>query len=525
MKTCFSSILFLLVLASFPAHAQFTNVLIGDKHAPEEVSICINPKNTSQITAGANLNNAYYSTDGGLTWSGHTLSSEANGVYGDPVLFADTSGTFYFSHLSNPPGGQGSWVDRIVFQRSVDGGRTYSSGTSVGKNGIKVQDKPGTGVNPFNNEIYLCWTQFDVYGSHKKSDSSIIFFSKSTDQAETWSSPKRISPQAGDCLDSDSTVEGCVPSTGPLGEIYTAWAGPLGLAFNKSVDDGNTWMAQEKVVCTIPGGWDYPVSGLFRCNGLPMTACDLSKGPNRGTIYINWSDQRNGVNDADVWIVRSTNGGADWSAPVRVNTDPPGHQNFMSWMTIDQNNGDVYVVYYDRRNFSSGDSTDFYLSRSVDGGHTFADFKLNNKAFVPSPAVFFGDYVGISVVKGMVRPIWMQYEKSGLSIWTALVDASMLAVKEDRPVRMGSLVLCQNIPNPCRDSTVVHFETLKKGRINLYVSGMQGKRVSTCIDHLKMKAGGHDFTISVKTAGLKPGEYQYTLECGEDHITRKLTVY
>src|ERR1700740_2913906 len=92
--------------------AQFPNVLVGNQNAPEEVSICINPKNPLQVVAGANLANYYYSSDGGLHWTNNLLTSPNNGVYGDPCLFADTAGSFYFAHLSNPPSGMGSWVDR-----------------------------------------------------------------------------------------------------------------------------------------------------------------------------------------------------------------------------------------------------------------------------------------------------------------------------------------------------------------------------------------------------------------------------
>ena len=99
--------------------AQFPNVLISTSNSPEEVSIAINPKNTNQIVAGANLNNSYRSNDAGVTWSVQTLVCSAYGVWGDPVLIWDTANTCYYMHLSNPPSG-GSWIDRIVVQKSTD---------------------------------------------------------------------------------------------------------------------------------------------------------------------------------------------------------------------------------------------------------------------------------------------------------------------------------------------------------------------------------------------------------------------
>lgn len=513
------------ILSWHHADAQFQNVMISNQRAPEEVSICINPKNHLQVAAGANLDNYYYSTDGGLSWNSRILVSTGNGVYGDPCVFADTAGNFYFMHLSNPPTGQGSWVDRIVCQRSVDGGQTYSNGSYAGLNGTKVQDKHWAAVNPANNEIYVCWTQFDVYGSSNPQDSSVILFSKSSDNASTWSTPRRISKFAGNCVDSDSTVEGAVPCVGPAGQIYTAWAGAQGLVFNKSIDRGATWQPSETVICPIPGGWDYNISGLYRCNGLPVTCCDLSQGPNRGTIYVNWSDQRNGTTDTDIWLVRSKDGGQTWSAPFRVNTDAPGKQNFMSGMTIDQANGDVYVVYYDRRNRNQGDTTDVYLARSSDGGNTFSDYKINQQGFVPKPGVFFGDYISVSAHNGMVRPIWMQYDGQTLSAWTAILDAGMLGVQENRVMPFAPVEMDQNIPNPFHENTAIHFDLTRNSVVSLYVTDLLGQKVAVLYENQKMDKGGHDYIFNARAAGLPQGIYNYSLESERNRVTRKMSVY
>ena len=80
-------------------------------------------------------------------------------------------------------------------------------------------------------------------------------------------------------------------------------AGPLGLVFTKSTDQGLTWPSDNLYVTDIPGGWDYAIPGIYRVHGLPVTCCDLSQGPNRGNIYINWSDQRNGLEDTDIFFV------------------------------------------------------------------------------------------------------------------------------------------------------------------------------------------------------------------------------
>lgn len=523
MKRTLSIFSMLMILFSAALRAQFTNVMISNIHSPEEISICINPKNTNQVVAGANLDNVYYSTDAGASWVAGTLTEPTTSVYGDPIIFADTTGAFYYSHLADPPAG--NWIDRIVFQKSVDGGITWSAGTYTGLNGAKAQDKEGIVVNPFTNEIYVTWTQFDVYGTSSPSDSSIILFSKSADAGATWSAPLRISRDAGNCVDSDSTMEGAIPMVGPAGEIYVVWAGPQGLMFNKSLDDGLTWLPHETLVTSMPGGWDYNVSGLQRCNGLPQAICDLSSGPNRGTIYVNWTDQRNGTTDTDVWLIRSTDGGASWSSPLRVNDDAPGAQQFLTWMDIDETNGNIYCVFYDRRNYSlTSPKTDVYLARSQDGGNTFSNFKINQNFFTPSPTVFFGDYIGISAYNNVVRPAWMQYGSGTLSVWTALVDGLTLSVDEPAATAYSPL-LEQNSPNPFTDITWIKFNLKRSCSVNLSVYDVLGNKVATLYENEKFDEGNFDYIFNATANGLRPGIYYYTLVCDEYQLTKKMIVY
>jgi hypothetical protein len=234
-----------------------------------------------------------------------------------------------------------------------------------------------------------------------------MYFSRSTDHGKIFSMPFRISDKGGDCLDSDNTVEGAVPAVGPHGEVYIVWAGPLGLVFKKSLDGGLTF-GKDKVVGSMPGGWDFSVEGLDRANGMPVTGVDLSNGPNKGTLYINWIDARNG--DPDVFVMSSRDGGETWTAPVRVNDDPlkNGKVQFFTWMSVDPIDGSVNVIFYDRRD-TQGALTKLTLARSVDGGQSFVNYPIAVPPFSCDPRVFFGDYSGISAYGGLVVPIFMHF--------------------------------------------------------------------------------------------------------------------
>jgi len=407
----------------------FENILIaksknGMALGPCEPTICVNPANTKNIAAGAILDRYYWSEDGGRTWKNEDLKS-TYGVFGDPVIVADWKGNFYYAHLSDPEGkqwGSEKLLDRIVIQKSTDGGKTYNDGSFCGYRHPKDQDKQWLVADPKTNDLFCTWTEFDVYNSHDlKNDHSRILFSKSTDSGKSWSEALAINQFEGDCEDDDNTTEGAVPAVGPKGEVYVAWAWKEKIWFDRSLDGGATWLAEDIEIADQPGGWSFDIPGITRCNGMPILVCDLSNGPNRGTLYVNWSDQRKDKNDTDIWLSKSTDGGKSWSKALRVNDDAPGKQQFLSWLAIDQTTGYLYCMFYDRRAYDD-QRTDVYAAISKDGGKTFNNVKISAKSFNPSKFVFFGDYNHISAHGGIVRPIWTRMENGALSVWTAIMD-------------------------------------------------------------------------------------------------------
>ncbi|MDT8393374.1 MAG: T9SS type A sorting domain-containing protein [Bacteroidales bacterium] len=501
--------------------AQHPNILIDDIGSwtqPEEPSIIINPNNTDHMVAGANIDNVYYSTDGGYTWNTDVLSS-SYGVWGDPVLIVDTSGAYYFFHLSNPPSG-GSWIDRIVCQKKDSIGQPWTDGTFMGLNAGKEQDKEWAVVDRSNNNIYVTWTQFDNYNSGSPDDFSDIHFSRSLDGGENWSEALRINEVSGDCIDDDNTVEGAVPAVGPNGEIYVAWAGPEGLVFDRSDDQGETWLDEDIFIGPFPGGWAYDIPGISRCNGLPVTKCDLSGGEYHGTIYVNWTDQRNGTDDTDVWLCKSTDGGNTWSEAKRVNNDPAGKHQFFTWMDVDQITGHIYFVFYDRRNYDDN-NTDVYMAVSKDGGGSFINFKISESPFLPYNSTFFGDYTNVSAYDDVVRPIWARLEGSDLSIWTAIIDPFTVGIEEDIP---SLFTLEQNYPNPFRESTVISFKLRKPAKISLKVYDVYGRVVGIVHENEYTVAGKHTRVFNPEDHHLAPGMYYFSLE-NENSLVKKKMIF
>ncbi len=507
------------LLSGFLCVGQYPNVLVGSTGYPEEPSIFVNPKHTNQMIAGSNMAFYYYSNDGGYSWQSGTLSS-SYGEMGDPCLVIDTAGNFCYFHLSNPT--FGNWIDRIVCQKSMDGGQTWSDGTYMGLNGTKAQDKPWAVVDPSNNTIYVSWTQFDQYGTTNQNDSSVILISKSTDDGQTWSPAKRINRVAGDCLDEDNTVEGAVPAVGPNGEVFVSWAGPLGIVFNKSLDGGETWMDTNIFVTDIPGGWDYHIPGIYRANGLPVTCCDISDGPFRGNLYINWTDQRNGLTDTDVWFVKSTDGGITWSSPEKVNDDTTGRQQFFTWMTVDQKTGFIWFIFYDRREHADL-LTDVYMAVSRDGGENFQNFKISESPFYPSQSIFFGDYTNVSAFNNVVRPIWTRLNNGVEEVWTAIIDSMYLGISKNLE-RLLPLSLEQNWPNPVKDVTAISFKVYASAAITLRVIDIFGREIATMVNNQKFNAGKYTEYFDAAAHHLTPGFYYFSLVSGDTSLKRKMLV-
>ena len=498
-----------------PLHSQMPvkNIKISKpQHSPDETSIAVNPLNPKHVVAGANLNFYYFSMDGGTTWNEGTMSS-VYGVHGDPSLVFDVDGNLYYAHLSNPGMNYSKWLDRIVVEKSTTGGMSWSGGVGVGLNWPRQQDKEWLAVDitdsPYRNNIYMAWTEFDKYSPTKiPADSSRMLFSRSTDGGQSWSSPIRIGEIQGDCIDSDTTVEGGMPAVGPNGEVYVVWTNKDGIIFDKSLDGGASF-GKDLTIRSLPVGWDYDIPGLSRCNGFPVICCDLSHSPYKGTIYIVWADKIYGTDDTDIFIIESTDGGSSWSEPLRVNNDSSSRHQFFPWAVVDQATGVLYVVFYDRRN-TSGNATEVYMAKSTDGGKSFSNFRISDTSFTPIANVFLGDYIGVAAHNRCVYPIWTIYDgKNKYAVVAPFEDTTTTSIRSDRLTPSTEVNLYQNYPNPAEDFTAIDFDLPRQAHVTITVYDATGNKIETLINEEK-PAGRHTcvWNTSQKFSGL----YFYKIE-------------
>src|SRR5258708_6697891 len=141
-----------------------------------------------------------------------------------------------------------------------------------------------------------------------------------------WSKPIEIDKHPGLPRDDNGAAEGFDGSVGPDGALFAVWSQDNDIMLTSSRDGGKTFSPARAILHTAP--IMFAVQTLERANGFPQIAID----PRSRKLYVTWSDSRNG--DLDVFCSTSMDGGRKWTAPIRVNDDPPhnGADQFFQWL-------------------------------------------------------------------------------------------------------------------------------------------------------------------------------------------------
>ena len=128
---------------------------------------------------------------------------------------------------------------------------------------------------------------------------------------------------------------------------------------------------------------------------------------------------------ADICLCRSTNEGTTWTH-TRINQDTPGNGRYQYLADIDVvPDGSVVCSYYDQRN-TTGFVTEYWMSRSTDGGDTWVDVAVSDHSFTPVPIPgignYQGDYTGITTANNKIWPFWVDNSSGIYQVWTVGVE-------------------------------------------------------------------------------------------------------
>ncbi len=431
-----ATLLLLLLACSRTAVCQYKNIMLdqeeGIQFLTEAPTNAINPRDSRNIVVTAASGLVYSSRDGGETWEKNQMSTASAGI-GRPVVISDPKGTFYYMHTASGAadavsgGSESTARDRVVLQKSDDGGVNWSAGEGI-PGGRPGNTGNGWATTDRRGSLFVTWRQFDAHDDAGESCASNILFSMSKN-GRKWADPIVISQVPGNCRTDHTSSAGAMPVVTPEGKVMIAWTNAGKIYLDRSFNGGEVWLGNDIEVAEQVGGSNIAVPGHGYCNGMPVLLTDNSKGHFRGSLYLVWADQRNGSDDTDVWFSRSHNFGDNWSAPLRINNDGKGNHQYMPWMAVDEATGYLYIVYFDRRNHKDM-QTDVYLAFSVDGGASFRNVMISEHPFTPvaHEGVGFSSYITAS--NGVIAPVWTRADEGGMSsLWTAIIPHETLMKK------------------------------------------------------------------------------------------------
>lgn len=307
--------------------------------------------------------------DGGLNWQEVAPPITPYQFTGDPALAFDSTGRLYFANIADHEGPGGSFTGpSVVVAHSEDGGFTWSNPVTVAEGmgaitpgrffGPQIfNDKEfiaadASGTSPFQNRVYVTWSKFFEIFNPGEFLIRVPIMVSFSDDGVIWSREQEISGFSSEC------------------------------------------------VATISGS---PHECDLNQDSYPTVAPD-------GKVYVSF-ENFNTPAENQVLIVRSSDGGATWTSPVKVDTlfDINFPQNSDGRDTLtgcqlrysvkantaadpsDPLGNTVYIVWADNRNGSStATNTDVFLGRSTDGGATWTVILVDSTAndqFYPWVAV------------------------------------------------------------------------------------------------------------------------------------------
>lgn len=410
-----------LAAAAFSPVALGTPVNVTRSSAYEaEGTIAVDPTDPSRVftasetDAGGIL--AAYSTDGGVTWTTRRIADGGDTLgRGDknPQAAFDPFGNLYLTYLETT-------AQRAVrVAVSSDGGQTFAPLHAVVAPGL---DQPsvavgGDAAGAGASSVWLTYRN----SSGGISATGARVTGRGIAQVGTFSSPQSVPGGAGNFGDIAVSPGGAVVVTW---QTNTGGEGPAAIQVSTDADGLGTGGFSPPVTATTTnvGGFDFlPAQPLRAIDAEANLAFDHSAGGRRGRLYLVYTDESpDESNNFDVFVRASSDNGATWGAPTRVNDDATTRSQFLPEIAVDATTGRLAVGWYDARDDAgvvgsgsldtvANNDVRYWGAVSGDGGVSFQNFPVAagvSSAAAAGSLTDLGDYTAVAAHGGRAHFGW-----------------------------------------------------------------------------------------------------------------------
>ncbi|MCP4684410.1 MAG: exo-alpha-sialidase [bacterium] len=368
-----------------------------------------------------------YSANNGVSWSTPQMLSQGLGTWCQMPLQGGIAcvGSNVFACWTDDRNG----TSETFFNRSTNNGVLW--GTD-----FRINDGGSASLWPFmdvqGSYVYIGWIDNRLSGPAAND----VFFDFSADNGLTWQSPD-IGPLDGGGIGPASFG---VQISSEGSHVYATWTdarapvpGAGDAYFSRSFDNGATWGAEVPLNHgTFPAGLsfgDYP--HMSAGNGYVNVFWEDPRVWNLHNLYTNYSaDNGNtflsgGMDEADVFCVRSTDGGSSWQTPVKVNDDASNWAQVLPWVLV-KANGLVDISYYSFRMSPKNlqfPGAELRLATSTNSGASFLPSNAIQDTIVTPMTSWVGEYNGMASLDTILYTVFTDFEQNNTS--DILMDVSI----------------------------------------------------------------------------------------------------
>jgi len=459
------------------------------------------------------------STDGGNTWTSTYLIPNINPVFtmADPAIAFSRTGTAYLCYVEY--GGEGADTGVVAMVKSTNGGLNWTnpavvrgaketSDLAIDRPWIVIDNSQGT----HDGYLYVSsmppsWASFP----------QALHLKYSSNGGASWSSDIIVSTASYPGFHGSMGIMN-VSQDGALNIVYTSLQGfTPSFAFAKTTNLGQTFTR------------NYPSPYYSLNDSIYQASYTLTSDPgNPQNLNLVFTGKVS--NDPDVFLIRSTNAGNNWSSPLRINNDASnnGIGQDMSWSF--QINGLIGAAWRDRRNGFPGSLSPFdvYFAVSTDGGISFGNnIRVTNQT---SPfnnnGVKGNDFLGFAMANNKAHTTWADFRNAGIN-WEIYYNNTVITgikkLSSEVPVNYS---LSQNYPNPFNPVTKIRFTIPHAGYggdrlVNIIIYDALGREIETLVNE-NLQPGIYE--VEFEGSNYSSGVYFYQLQAGDFMEVKKMSL-